>query len=64
MTQERERRRDDDPAAAGSPTGPGELEAARREGSDLLAAGDAAIQHTLSGDSEAWLRANRQEGGE
>jgi len=64
MTQERERRRDDDPAPAGSPTGPGELDSARREGIDLLAAGDAAIQHTLSGDSEAWLRANRQEGGQ
>ena len=30
----------------------------------LLAAGDAAIERALSGDSEAFLRANRQRGGE
>jgi hypothetical protein len=64
MTQERERHRHDDSAAPGGPAEPGELESARREGSDLLAAGDAAIQQTLSGNSEAWLRANRQEGGQ
>jgi len=36
----------------------------RRAGEDLLSAADKAIQRALSGDSEAFLRANRQEGGQ
>jgi hypothetical protein len=40
---------------------PGEL-FARAEG--LLAAGDAAINRVLSGNSETFLRASRQQGGE
>jgi hypothetical protein len=35
-----------------------------RVGEDLLAAGDEAIRRALSGDSEAFLRANRQKGGQ
>ncbi len=31
---------------------------------DLLAAGDAAINRVLSGNSETFLRASRQQGGE
>ncbi|HEV8599739.1 MAG TPA: hypothetical protein VGQ69_10295 [Gemmatimonadales bacterium] len=42
----------------------GNLEELRRAGEDLLAAGDEAIRRALSGNSEAFLRANRQEGGE
>ena len=33
-------------------------------GEEFLAAGDEAIRRALSGDSEAFLRANRQKGGE
>jgi hypothetical protein len=36
----------------------------RQAGSDLLAAADEAIRRALSGDSEAFLSANRQEGGQ
>lgn len=35
-----------------------------RQAADLLAAGDAAIDRALSTDSEVFLSANRQEGGE
>lgn len=42
----------------------GELDRMRSVGEDLLAAGDAAIARALSGDSEAFLRANRQQGGQ
>jgi hypothetical protein len=37
---------------------------ARASGAEFLAAGDAAIQRALSRDSQAFLRANRQQGGE
>jgi hypothetical protein len=41
------------------------LQMARSEADRLLAAGDDAIQRALSGsDSEAFLRASRQQGGE
>lgn len=40
------------------------LEALRAEGQQFLLAGDEAIRRALSGDSEAFLRANRQRGGE
>lgn len=36
----------------------------RQAGADLLAAADEAINRALSGDSEAFLSANRQEGGQ
>lgn len=59
----RERRDPDDvPAAApGAPAERGTLLAAAER---MLAAGDDAIERALSGDSEAFLAANRQEGGE
>ena len=41
-----------------------ELEDLRRAGEEFLAAGDEAIRRALSGDSEAFLRANRQQGGQ
>ena len=40
------------------------LEAIRRQGENLLAAGDAAIQKSLSRDSEGWLQYNEQQGGQ
>lgn len=41
------------------------LGALRAEGSELLSAGDDAIQSALNGsESESFLRASRQEGGE
>ncbi|MFN0178495.1 MAG: hypothetical protein ACKVZ0_06810 [Gemmatimonadales bacterium] len=36
----------------------------RQQADALLAAGDEAIRRALSSDSEAFLRANRQEGGQ
>jgi len=40
------------------------LDEARAAGELFLSAGDEAIRRALSGDSEAFLRANRQRGGE
>lgn len=55
----------DPPPGDGGPTAGGSsLGELRRAGDDLLAAGDEAIRRALSGNSEAFLRANRQEGGE
>ncbi len=42
----------------------GDLERIRQAGAELLAAADEAIDRALSGDSEAFLAANRQQGGE
>lgn len=42
----------------------GEMDRFRDAGEELLAAGDEAIRRALSGDSEAFLRANRQQGGQ
>ena len=64
---QRERQRDPDTDAGGSdapPGGNGTLGELRRAGEDLLALGDEAIRRALSGDSEGFLRANRQEGGQ
>jgi hypothetical protein len=48
--------------------GPGddgsELDALRAQGSAFLAAGNAIIDAALSGDSQAFLQANRQQGGQ
>jgi hypothetical protein len=52
-------------ATSGSGDGAGDsLDAARREGLDFLAAGDAAIDRILSGDSERFLLSGRQHGGQ
>jgi hypothetical protein len=62
---ERERLRNDRPRQSRGDDADGAgLGQARRAGEDLLAAGDAAIARALSGDSERFLRANRQEGGQ
>ncbi len=42
----------------------GGLDNVRKAAEELLRAGDEAIDRALSGDSEAFLRASRQEGGE
>ena len=63
----RERQRGDSespPGGAGDGDSYDALHNARAAGERLLAAGDEAIRRALSGDSEAFLRANRQRGGE
>lgn len=40
------------------------LDVVRREARGILAAGDEAIRRALAGNSEAFLRASRQQGGE
>ena len=64
--QERERRLEGGSGGPGGGDGDdgGGLTNAREAGQDFLAAGDEAIRRALSGDSEAFLRANRQRGGE
>jgi hypothetical protein len=55
------------PALAADPASgpaPGSLSALRQTGEAMLDAADDVIERTLSGDSEAFLSANRQEGGE
>lgn len=56
-------RRDERPSEGGVSGGEG-LAAARDEAERLFAAGDEAIERALSGDSEAFLAANRQRGGQ
>jgi hypothetical protein len=59
-------RQDDHQPTAGSGDGPeSNLDVSRAEGSQLLSAADEAIRRALAGsNSEAFLRAGRQEGGE
>ena len=59
-------RQDDQQTHAGSGEVPeGRLDAVRAQASQLLSAADEAIQRALSGsDSESFLRAGRQQGGE
>lgn len=62
---EREMERPAGGAGTGTDGGGGAaLRAVRQKADDLLAAGDEAIRRALSSDSEAFLRANRQEGGQ
>lgn len=66
-TRERPRHRDPEPVPAPEgPDGPegGHLGEARRDGDAILAAFDAIVQRTLSGQSEAFLAGARQEGGQ
>lgn len=67
MPEARERKRDEERRDPEAPTqGPSAQNLARRRqaGTDLLASADEAINRALSADSEAFLLANRQEGGE
>jgi hypothetical protein len=43
---------------------PSALDEARAAGERFLRAGDEAIERALAGDSEAFLRSSRQEGGQ
>ncbi|MEY2409049.1 MAG: hypothetical protein QOF48_1719 [Verrucomicrobiota bacterium] len=65
--QFRERQQESPAENAGVP-GPSEpnsqLDSIRAEGSAFLAAGNAIIDAALSGDSQAFLQANRQQGGQ
>lgn len=63
-SRERSRSKDQPQESASGPRPPGPLEELRKVGDDLLAAGDEAIRRALSGNSKAFLAANRQEGGE
>jgi hypothetical protein len=65
----RERTNDDRQSHGGQtdPCGGGggnHLEALRQQAAAFLAAGNAIINATLSGNSEAFLAANRQQGGQ
>lgn len=60
-------RRSDDVAAGGGPasSGPGgDLGQISQDAQDLLAAADNEIKHALSTNTEAFLRATRQRGGQ
>ena len=63
----RERERPERPRLAGEVSGAGEtdgLEAARTRADQLLRAADDAIARALSGDSERFLQATHQSGGQ
>jgi hypothetical protein len=64
--RERERQHDQrqQPQGDSAPAAGTNLGAISDAAARLLAAGDAAIDHALSGDSDAFLRANRQHGGQ
>ncbi len=49
---------------SGSEGGSGQLSELRQAAEELLAAGAEAINRTLSNDSEAYLAATRQQGGQ
>jgi len=61
--RERERQHEQRQQPAGAPAGDN-LGAIGDAVGRLLSAGDAAIERALSGDSDAFLRANRQRGGQ
>jgi hypothetical protein len=63
--RERENETSDSGTPGNAVTQPGgDLARLRETVGDLLDAGDAAIERALSGDSESFLRASRQRGGE
>lgn len=63
---ERQRIRDNNTVQPSPETGPDDesLEQIRRTANEFLSAGDDAIRRALSADSEEFLRANRQHGGQ
>jgi hypothetical protein len=62
----RQKERQDNRPPSGGGGGPegGGLDRLREQANRFLAAGDEAINSALDNDSEAFLRANRQQGGE
>ena len=62
-----QRSSDEQPDPANGAEDPGDsarLQQLRSEGDRMLAAGDAAIRRALGANSQAFLRAGRQQGGE
>ena len=61
-------RQNEAPAGGPGPENPGEgggeLDTLRAQGAAFLAAGNQIIDASLSGDSQAFLAANRQQGGQ
>ncbi len=62
--RQRERANDERHQAGGGTAGGDNLDGLSTEATRLLAAGDEAIERALSGNSEAFLAANRQHGGQ
>jgi len=62
--RERERQHEERQQPGGAAPGSDNLGAIGDAVGRLLTAGDAAIERALSSDSEAFLRANRQQGGQ
>jgi len=62
--QQRHREPQDPAPITSAPSGGGALPGLRQQAADLAAAADAIIASALSQDSEAFLQANRQQGGE
>lgn len=62
--RERQRQNEDGRPAAPASAGDGNLGSLRQAGRDLLSVGDEAISRALSGDSEKFLSASRQQGGQ
>jgi hypothetical protein len=62
--REKERQDYGPPTGGGSGTEGGGLDRLREQANRFLAAGDEAINSALDNDSEAFLRANRHQGGE
>ena len=60
----RDRNRDDGQPATGGAPGENNLDEIGAQAARLLAAGDDAIERALSNNSEAFLAANRQHGGQ
>lgn len=65
-TRERKHRELEQDAAEAQPMSPGreQVETLRRRASELLAAARSVIDDTLSGESEDYLNAVRQQGGQ
>jgi hypothetical protein len=55
---------DTDPYAPGAAGAAGQAGSLRERARELLSAGDDVIDRVLSGNSDAFLRSNRQRGGE
>ena len=62
--KERKRSKEQGGGGPGAPKDEGALEEAREEGDGFLEAANAAVDRALSGNSEQFLKANRQSGGE
>ena len=64
IERRRDRREHPAPGPGEDPGASADRAALREQGARLLEIGNDIIERTLSGDSEAFLRASRQEGGQ